>query len=181
MCRIFVAGLSVALTALPCAAQPNAPDGARVRVFVAPTTEGGNAASALQTYIGVLKSRGPGVVVVDTGSAQSMSIALSSVRQIDVSRGRPNRRLIGSVIGGVITGGVFVAAACAFSDGSCTIRGHVGGFIAYYAVGAIPGVLIGASIGSRRQGPERWEEAWVPPRVGLGIRLYPDRGTAGLR
>ena len=89
------------------------------------------------------------------------ALALTTVRQIDISRGRSDHRVLGGIIGGAISGGAFVAAACAFSDGSCDIGKHVGGFIAYYAVGAIPGVLIGRSIGSRHHGAERWEVRWA--------------------
>lgn len=48
--------------------------------------------------------------------------------------------LLGAVIGGLTTGAAFVGAACAFSDGSCSVSANVSGFMVYYAVGAVPGV-----------------------------------------
>ena len=179
MYRIFAAGFAVASIALPCAAQPTLPQGARVRVLVTNSSPAPSSVSAPQAYVGTLRSTGESRVVIDTGSGAPIALALGSIRRIDVSRGRPNRRLIGSIIGGAISGGIFVAAACAFSDGSCDIGSHVGGFVAYYAVGAIPGVFIGGAIGSHHYGAERWREAWAPPRVGLGLQVSPDRGMAG--
>lgn len=181
MNRIFAAGFAVASLVLPCAAQPTLPPGTRVRVFVTEAPGAAGSVSASRAYVGTLKSSGGSRVVIDTESGEPLSFPLSSVRHIDVSRGRTSRRVIGSIIGGAITGGVFVAAACAFSDGSCDVGSHVGGFLAYYAVGAIPGVFIGGSIGSRHYGAERWREAWASPRVGLGVRVYPDRGMLGFR
>lgn len=61
------------------------------------------------------------------------------------------------LIGGLVSGAAFVGLICAFSDGSCAIGNEVGGFALYYATGAIPGVLVGGSIGSRMCGHEHWE------------------------
>ena len=123
---------------------------------------GGEAESATRGYVGILKSSNQAGVVVDTGTSQPVLLPLNTVRQIDVSRGRSDRRVLGAILGGAISGTAFVAAACAFSDGSCDVGNHVGGFIAYYAVGAIPGIFVGRSIGSRHHGAERWEVGWTP-------------------
>lgn len=141
-------------------AQPPMAPGTRVRVSVAPP----GAAEQAPWRVGRFLSRTPTTFVVDTGNAREpIGIAIGTIRQIDVSRGRPSRRWTGAVIGGLVSGGAFVALACAFSNGSCNVGDNVGGFLAYYGAGAIPGAIVGGAIGSRHHGAERWRQVWAPP------------------
>jgi hypothetical protein len=111
--------------------------------------------------------------------AGRVSLTVGELRQVDVSRGRPNRRWTGAIVGGLLSGAVFTGAVCGFSDGSCDIGDNIGGFLAYYAVGAIPGAIVGGAMGARRWGDERWEQAW-PTRDGVNPRANVSRGrTAG--
>ena len=142
-------------------AQPSITPGTRVRISIAPPA----AVEAMQPAwrVGRFVSRTPTTFVIDTGVHPPIEIAIGTIRQIDVSRGRPNRKWTGAVLGGLLSGGAFVALACGFSNGSCNIGDNVGGFIAYYAVGAIPGAIVGGAIGSRHRGAERWQRVWGSP------------------
>ncbi len=149
-------------------AQPPMTPGTRVRISVAPPS----ATEALQPAwrVGRFVSSTPTTFVIDTGNVQEpLGVAIGSIRQIDVSRGRPSRKWTGAVVGGLVSGGAFVALACAFSNGSCNVGDNVGGFLAYYAAGAIPGAIVGGAIGARHYGAERWQQVWVPPRVGTRV------------
>lgn len=144
---------------LPLRAQPTLDPGTRVRIYSADSI----AASALrQARIGrVSRSTPSALSLIPDQSALEVSVPSQSLVRIDVSAGRGTHAVAGGVIGGLITGGGFVALACAFANGSCRISNQVGGFLAYYAVGAIPGAVVGAVLGSRMQGPERWRTIWV--------------------
>ena len=148
-------------------AQPSITPGTRVRISIAPPV----AVEATQPAwrVGRFVSRTPTTFAIDTGAQQPIGIAIGAIRQIDVSRGRPNRKWTGAVLGGLLSGGAFVALACGFSNGSCNVGDNVGGFIAYYAVGAIPGAVGGGAIGARHYGAERWQQIWVSPRVGSRV------------
>ena len=148
-------------------AQPSITPGARVRISVAPPV----AVDAMQPAwrVGRFVSRTATTFVIDTGVQQPIGIGIGAIRRIDVSRGRPNRKWTGAVLGGLVSGGAFVALACGFSNGSCNVGDNVGGFIAYYAVGASPGALVGGAIGARHYGAERWQQIWVPPKVGSRV------------
>lgn len=150
-------------------AQPSMTPGTRVRISTAPLSAVD--APVLARHVGNFVSSTPATIVIDTGEVrQPMGIAIGAIRQIDVSRGRPSRKRTGALIGGLVTGGAFVGLACAFSNGSCNVGDNVGGFLAYYAVGAIPGAIVGGAIGARRYGAERWQQIWVPPRPGSPLR-----------
>jgi hypothetical protein len=143
--------------------------GTRVRISIAPPS----AAEPLHPAwrVGRFVSSTPTTLVIDTGNVQEpMGVAIGSIRQVDVSRGRPNRKWTGAAVGGLVSGGAFVALACAFSNGSCNVGDNIGGFLAYYAAGAIPGAIVGGAIGARHYGAERWQQIWVPPRAGSPIR-----------
>jgi len=160
------------LLSVSIAAQPSLPQGTRVRVFTTGTPARADEPGNHEAHVGTLVASTPTNIVIDTGSlTHRVTIAVGDVRRIDVSRGASDRRWSGAVIGGLISGGAFVALACAFSDGSCKIGNNVGGFVAYYAVGAIPGALVGGAIGSRQRGPERWERVWASPALRFGLRL----------
>ena len=146
-------------------AQPSMTPGTRVRISTAPPSA--VAAPTLARHVGNFVSSTPATIVIDTGDArQPMEITIGSIRKIDVSRGRPSRKWTGALVGGLVSGGAFVGLACAFSNGSCNVGDNVGGFLAYYAVGAIPGAIVGGAIGSRHHGAERWQQIWAPSRPG---------------
>lgn len=149
-------------------AQPAMTPGTRVRISITPPS----AAEARQPAwrAGRFVSSTPTTLVIDTGNVhEPLGVAIGSIRQIDVSRGRPSRKWTGAVVGGLVSGGAFVALACAFSNGSCNVGDNISGFLAYYAVGAIPGAIVGGAIGARHHGAERWRQIWVPPRVGSRV------------
>ncbi|MHB1223949.1 MAG: hypothetical protein ACYC2G_07890 [Gemmatimonadaceae bacterium] len=149
------------LGTVPVGAQPVLPAGTRVRVFTDPLAVFPGMPERGQ-LTGTVVFSDPSELRLDTEPPpRRIELPVAGLRRIDVSRGRPNRRLSGGMIGGLVSGAVFVGAVCAFSDGSCDVGENVGGFLAYYAVGAVPGVLIGARIGARRRGPERWETVWT--------------------
>ena len=82
-------------------AQPPMAPGTRVRVSVAPP----GAAEQAPWRVGRFLSRTPTTFVIDTGNAREpIGIAIGTIRQIDVSRGRPSRRWTGAVIGGLVSG-----------------------------------------------------------------------------
>lgn len=150
-------------------AQPPVTPGTRVRISVAPPS----AVEALQPArrVGRFVSSTPTTFVIDTGNGQEpIAIAIGAIRQIDVSRGRASHKWTGVAVGGLVSGGAFVGLACAFSNGSCNVGDDIGGFLAYYAVGAIPGAIVGGAIGSRHYGGERWQQIWAPPRPGSPVR-----------
>ena len=159
----------MALVSATAGAQPSIAPGTRVRVSISPTSAA--QAAKTESRIGTLVSSTATIVVIDTGSvANWATFAIGDIRQIDVSRGRPNHKWMGAGLGGLLSGGAFVALACGFSNSSCNVGDNVGGFIAYYAVGAIPGAIVGGAIGSRHRGAERWERVWISPRLGLRFR-----------
>lgn len=159
--RRVILGALVLLLSHPLSAQPALDRGSRVRVYSADPA----AAALRQALIGrVVRSMPDSLSLVTDPPAREVSLPSQSLSRIDVSVGRATHALAGGVIGGLVTGGGFVALACAFSSGSCRVGNQVGGFIGYYAVGAIPGVVVGAMVGSRMQGPERWRTIWTRPR-----------------
>ena len=155
--------LTIALAfvvALPLAAQPPLRPGARIRVR---TTADSSAAptSSIGWRVGnVVSSTPQDLILRPSPLAEAITLPMTQIQRIDVSLGRPSHRRGGAVLGGLLSGGAFVGLACAFSDGSCKVSDNVGGFLAYYAVGAIPGVLVGGAIGSRLRGPERWKRVY---------------------
>lgn len=172
MSRTGAVAALLLLVSVSITAQPSLPQGTRVRVFTAGTPARADEPGNNEAHVRTLAASTPGNIVIDTGSStHRVTIAVGDVRRIDVSRGASDRKWSGAVIGGLISGGAFVALACAFSNGSCKIGNNVGGFVAYYAVGAIPGALVGGAIGSRQRGPERWERVWAPPALRFGLRL----------
>lgn len=155
------ATLLLLLAGSPMAAQPSVTAGARVRVLVSDTVAAPEATSRPRWTVGTVVSSTSSVLVLrTTPSGPQQNVSFAELRRIEVSRGRSNHRWIGATIGGLISGGAFVAAACAFSDGSCSVSDNVGGFLGYYAVGAIPGAIVGGAIGSRHYGRERWRQIW---------------------
>ena len=156
--RLLVSGgallLSVArVPELP--AQRVLEPGTRVRVAV------GGGVPGAGLLIGTVTTMDATAIGVQMDLGPARSLPLASVLRIDVSRGRGTHRGVGAALGGVLSGAAFVVLACKFSDGSCDVGGsNVGGFMAYYAIGAIPGVFAGASIGGRYPGNERWREHW---------------------
>lgn len=152
------------LHAPPAGAQPVLPAGTRARVVMVDSTSATSGARGRGVLTGTVVSSDSTVLLLETAPPpRRIALAVAGLQRIDVSRGRPNRRAMGAVIGGLISGAAFVGAACAFSDGSCDVRGDLGGFLAYYAVGALPGALVGDRVGARRPGPERWKTVWTAP------------------
>lgn len=163
----------------PVAAQPTLDPGSRVRIYWADT----GAVSALpQALIGRVSHRTPSALsVVPDRSALEVSVPLPSLLRIDVSAGRGTHAVAGGIIGGLISGGGFVALACAFANGSCRVGNQLGGFLAYYAAGAIPGAIVGVAVGSRIPGPERWRPSWVRPEARMEGRDACLRGDGSHR
>ena len=172
--RSFVAAGVALVTAWlalgsPLPAQPPLATGTRLRVLVKDTLVRDGAARTDGAAgggwrIGAVVSAVPPTLTLETSPpGRRDAIPLAAVTRIDVSRGRPTRRGRGAVVGGLLSGGAFVGLACAFSDGSCRVGDDVGGFLLYFATGAIPGVIVGRSVGSRMRGPERWETLWTAP------------------
>jgi hypothetical protein len=150
-----------ATVALPLGAQPPLRPGARVRVGMTVDSLAATPAASGGWWVGTVVSTSTrDLVLRPTPLADSVVLSMAEIRRIDLSRGRPSRRWSGAVIGGLLSGGAFAAAACAFSDGSCSVSDNVGGFLGYYAVGAVPGVLVGGALGSRLRGRERWEQVY---------------------
>ena len=151
--------LPVLLISLPLRAQPTLNPGVRVRVY---SSDSALSSALREARTGRVSRSTPGslLLVVDD-SGLEVSLPSHSLLRIDLSAGRGTHAVAGGVIGGLISGGGFVALACAFSNGSCRIDNHIGGFLAYYATGAIPGALVGVAVGSRMHTPERWRTIWV--------------------
>jgi surface antigen len=143
-------------------AQPLLDRGTRVRVSIGGgLPETGGRPQATQSLSGLVASMDTAAIVVALGSGMERHVPLQSLLRIEVSAGHGSRRTAGTIVGGLVSGALFVGAACGFSDGSCGVSSsNVGGFLAYYAVGALPGVFIGRAIGARMQGEERWRELW---------------------
>jgi hypothetical protein len=156
----------VGAAAPPLAAQPPLAPGARVRVFAADSLLANPPRAARGWRLGTVAAVTPRTLLLETAApASRISLELAEVTRVDVSRGRGNRRWAGAVTGGLLTGGAFVGLACAFGNGSCRPGDDVGGFLVYYAVGAIPGALAGGALGARMRGAERWRRVWpAPPR-----------------
>ena len=169
----------VSTFAAPLAAQPSLPRGTRVRVHAADTLLGPAVAGAPGDWrVGTVVASTPATLVfapappASSGpSVAPIALSLADVRSIDVSLGRPDRRWTGAAIGGALSGAAFVALACAFSDGSCSVGDNVGGFVLYYATGAVPGAIVGGVVGGRHHGPERWRQVWSAPALDVGLRI----------
>ena len=136
--------------------------GTRVRVTTLPSLAVDTSGRQLVRHVGrVVSSTPTDFEFVSESSRWTRVLAFSQVSQLDVSAGRKSRALAGGVLGGLLSGGAFVGTACAFSSGSCDIGSNAGGFLGYYAVGAIPGAIVGAVVGRRLHGAERWRTLWV--------------------
>ena len=145
----------------PVGAQLAISPGTRIRVRAADSATSQPGDAARGWVIGTVVANPPPALVLAAGPVR-VSYDMNEVRQVDVSRGRPNRRWRGAILGGLLSGAAFTGAVCAFSSGSCDISEDVGGFLAYYVIGAIPGAIIGGAIGARHVGKERWERVWPP-------------------
>ena len=161
MRRISVAATAALLLASALSAQPDIAPGTRVRVTVRANVLPGGAGQRIGT---VTSTSGDAFLVRVERSTDTLRLSYADLTRVEVSLGRKTRKLRGAIIGGLLTGSAFVSMACAFSNGSCDISKDVGGFLAYYAVGAIPGVIIGTAIGSRLHGPEQWRSVWAGPQ-----------------
>jgi hypothetical protein len=163
---VLTAGLS-ALLAAPIAAQPPLTQGTRVRVFARADSLTRPAGAVSRGWIaGTVVSSTPEALVLSPAPlSEPVVLPTQDVLRIDVSRGRPNHKWRGATIGGLLSGSAFVALSCWFSDGSCNVGENVGGFLAYFAVGAVPGAVVGGARGARQQGPERWQQVWAEARV----------------
>lgn len=144
-------------------AQPVVATGTRVRLWLPDSVVPAQVADVAGLRIGSVAAMDSATLVLRAGTA-THRVPLASLARLDVSEGRPSHRTAGAVIGGLVSGALFVGAACGFSDGSCDVNsGNVGGFLAYYAIGALPGVFIGRAVGGRMHGEERWREVWRRP------------------
>ena len=157
--RPLMLALAVLLISLPLRAQPTLNPGVRVRVYSSDSAVSSVLREALTGRVS--RSTPSTLLLVADPSGTEVSLPSHSLLRIDVSAGRGTHAVAGGVIGGLISGAGFVGLACAFSNGSCRIDNHVGGFLAYYAVGAIPGAVVGVAMGSRMHTPERWRTIWV--------------------
>ena len=147
--RLVAAALAVPVATL--SSQPTLPAGTRVRlVQQKPPTP----------LVGTVISWDHSTVRLTSDAGRVIGVQRVDLTSVAVSAGRSDRRVAGMLAGGLLSGAAFVGSVCAFSDGSCAIDGHLGGFLAYYAVGAIPGVFVGRAVGKRVRGPERWRELW---------------------
>ncbi len=147
--RLLALALLAASTVL--GAQPSPPTGTRVRLIT----------GAGVTAVGTLVSMDSSAIVTRDDDAHLDTTATASLTCLQVSEGRASRATVGAVVGGLLSGGAFVGMVCGMSSGSCAVNGgNVGGFLGYYAVGAIPGVFIGRAIGGRMRGEESWSEIW---------------------
>lgn len=157
--RRLMLALPALLISLPLRAQPTLNPGVRVRVYSSDSAVSSALREALTGRVS--RSTPSSLLLVTDYSGLEVSVPSQSLLRIDLSAGHGTHALAGGVIGGLISGGGFVALACAFSNGSCRISNHVGGFLAYYAVGAIPGAVVGVAVGSRKHTAERWRTIWV--------------------
>jgi hypothetical protein len=108
------------------------------------------------------------LVLMPAPLSEPVVLPTGEVLRVDISRGRPNHRRRGATIGGLVSGSAFVALSCWFSDGSCRVGDNVGGFLADFAVGAVPGAFVGGALGARQHEPERWQQVWAESRVTAG-------------
>jgi hypothetical protein len=141
--------------ALPAQAQPAVSPGTRIRLALP---------DSASPVIATMVSGDANSLTVTDAARQSRRIPLAELLRVEVSEGRSTHRRAGATVGGLLGGALFATMACGFSDGSCAVSGStVGGFLVYYAIGAIPGAMYGASVGSRRLGDEQWREVWRRP------------------
>lgn len=160
MRTMLIIGLPLLLLTESVTAQPSMAVGTRVRILARDTAEA-RRQTGITWYAGTVVAGPPGAMTVQLAPGQpTLVMALADVTQIDVSRGKGNRRWRGMIVGGLLSGAAFTGSVCAFSNGSCSVGSNVGGFSAYFVVGSLPGVLVGGSIGARMVGHERWETVW---------------------
>jgi hypothetical protein len=106
-----------------------------------------------------------GDVVALTGDSLVLStdgwrlpLARAGLLRVEVSRGRAHRSVrLGAVIGGAVTGGILVSVACGMAGRDCALR-NAPQMTALFAIGAIPGALIGATVAEIWTTGERWDE-----------------------
>ncbi|UCC84511.1 MAG: hypothetical protein JSW46_06175 [Gemmatimonadota bacterium] len=170
---LVVALILTAQAGLFAQQEPPVAPGDRVRV-TAPTIEP-------DPLVGTFIALGADTCVLEVGGrAEPLVLPLASVTNLEVSQGHKSKMLKGAVLGlliGGFVGGVSGAAAC--SGDKCEASA---GEMAMYcgAIGAVPGLFIGAGVG-RMSKTDRWEE--VPlDQLRVTTALWPRGGlSVGLR
>jgi hypothetical protein len=93
-------------------------------------------------------SRGGRIIDVQTESlslltgADTIVVARSEIASVKVKRGRGT--VWGGLVGSEISGAAVTASACADEDIDCD-----GNVVLWFAIGSVPGLLLGALIGSQ--------------------------------
>ncbi len=161
--NLAVIALSGALLATSVGAQPVMATGTRVRAWFPDTAVPRLSRDRLVSQTGGVESMDARAIVLRVDGGTTHRVSLATLVQLDSSAGRSTHRLSGAIVGGLLSGAAFVGMVCGFSSGSCAVDGgNVGGFLGYYAVGAIPGIFFGRAVGGRMQGAERWRIVWKP-------------------
>ncbi|MBL0170318.1 MAG: hypothetical protein IPP90_06220 [Gemmatimonadaceae bacterium] len=156
--------LIAGLLATPLTAQPILSIGTRVRVWMPDSVLPIGMRDGGGIRVGTVSAMDASVLQLRSDATAPLRLPLATLTRLEVSAGRSSHRTAGAVVGGLLSGAAFVGLACGFTDGSCAVNsGNVGGFLAYYAIGAIPGVFIGRAIGGHLTGEERWREVWRKP------------------
>ncbi len=108
---------------------------------------------------------------------REVEVPLADIRHLEVARGRRSKTVEGAAIG-ALTGAVVLVAALIADRGVCDE--DLGGCKAYGTVavmGAIPGTLLGALIGSQVK-TDRWKRVPQHQRATLCIGPTPGKGVA---
>jgi hypothetical protein len=132
--------------------------GARVRIR-APEVVAGR-------LTGVIIARGADTLTVTRASATPLTLRVSQLSTVEISRGRSHGR--GAARGALWGGGVMAVLGVAFVDGATTCEGSGGGAscrettaVESAAYGALSGALVGGIIGAF-VGREHWERLSLP-------------------
>ncbi len=158
---IATASLFAVLLASTVGAQPVMEAGTRVRVWLPDTAPTAASRNLPWSRVGHVESMDARTIVLRIDGGTTDRLSLTNLVQLDSSAGQSTHRMSGAIVGGLLSGAAFVGMVCGFSDGSCAVNGgNVGGFLGYYAIGAIPGVFIGRAVGGRMRGDDRWIVVW---------------------
>ena len=162
--------LLASATAGAAAQRPVVQPGDRVRVYL---PGGGGFASPFswEARVGwrvatVTSVSADTLVIVPSGTAETLSLPAIAVAEIHLSRGWPGRRRR-MLLGGVAGAGAGAAVGLAFAESRLEgderpDRGRAADVLPVAVVGALAGLYVGW-----RSTRERWEVASLPRRVGL--------------
>jgi len=152
MSAFRVVAWSSALLVLLCAphvqgqVQPAPPRGTRVRVM----TE-----SSLRPMVATVRGLRGEVLLLGVADQSEVAVPLSSIRQLDVSRGRKSKAVTGAATGllaGTAATALFLSVFCSDPDTAC----QTDEFVRAFSIIALPSTALGMAIGLAIR-VERWE------------------------